>query len=347
MPCTTIGVVPPATCDGQAYLSWNLDIMRPIKLVLNRCKFFITPNEPYSYVSFGLPNLGGFGLMNETGLSAVGNAVGVMDGNPYGKIIWSLWADALKNYSNVEEVTSHLEKATRMAVPGANLSIFMNLNTMWMDSGGNAAIIEYSGSHVAVKYIEETGVLVETNHHQFLDRKKSGSGDPLKQKALSGSYARLGRAWELAKKWDGQFDLEKVKKFASDHEKNYDLLKEFGIGPDKIIDDTTICCHYWNHTRYMQQNKIFQALEEVAAGETLMGFIMEPIKKRIHWCPEKPCRTPYKTYDAAKAFKKANEYKKKHKLPKKIDIFDSKFFNKYVLKFLYWSFSSLDKLIPI
>ena len=49
------------------------------------------------------------------------------------------------------------------------------------------------------------------------------------------------------------------------------------------------------------------------------------MKKRIHWCPDKPCRTPYKSFDTTKAFKKANEYKKTHKLPKKIDILDSKF----------------------
>ncbi|MHA1386049.1 MAG: carcinine hydrolase/isopenicillin-N N-acyltransferase family protein [Candidatus Helarchaeota archaeon] len=347
MPCTTLGVVPPVTCDGQVYLSWNLDVLRFTNLILNRCKFFVVPNEPYSYLTFGFPGLGGIGLMNETGLSAVGNAVGVSDGGPKGKVAWKLWSDAIKNYSNVEEVAEFFESVSRMAVPGSSLSIFFNLNSMWADASGNAAIKKKKKRHIAIKYIEETGFLVETNHHQYLDRKKSGSGDPVSQKALSGSYARLGRAYELAEKWKGKFNLEKVKRFTADHGVNYDLLKEFGIHPPKVVDDATICCHYWHHHKYMQENRVMDAIEEFAEGETLMTFIMEPIKKRIHWCPEKPCRTPYICYDVAKAFKKASEIKQKKKIPKKTDILDSKFLNNYVVKLLYWTFSSLDKLIPI
>ncbi|MHA1379039.1 MAG: carcinine hydrolase/isopenicillin-N N-acyltransferase family protein [Candidatus Helarchaeota archaeon] len=347
MPCTTFGVAPPMTCDGQVYLSWNLDILRPAKLILDRCKFFVVPNEPYSYLTFGIPGLGGLGLMNETGLSAVGNAVGITDGSSKGKVAWKLWSEAMKSYSNVEEVAEYFEKVSRMGVPGSSLTIFLNLNSMWADASGNAAIIEYSKKHIAVKYIEETGYLVETNHHQFLDRKKSGSGDPNTQKALRGSYARLGRAYELAEKWKGKFDLEKVKQFTADHRLNYDLLKDFGIYPPEVIDDATICCHYWHYHDYMQNNRLMDAIEEVAEGETLMTFIMEPIKKRLHWCPEKPCRTPYKSYDVAKAFKKANEIKQRKKIPKKTDILDSNFLNNYVSKLLYWTFSSLDKLIPI
>lgn len=40
MGCTTLVAVPPTTKDGEIYLLWNFDILRPAKLIFDRFRFY-------------------------------------------------------------------------------------------------------------------------------------------------------------------------------------------------------------------------------------------------------------------------------------------------------------------
>jgi len=305
MGCTTLVAVPPATKDGEIYLLWNFDILRPAKVIFDRCRFFVANSGGYNYVAWGIPGWLHIGMMNEKGLCFVGNAVGMKDGDGKGTTILEIIQSALSSCSTVDEVSKLYSESTRLVLPGYSAAIFANLNSMWADEQGNAVTIEYSKNHIAVRPIGESGIMVETNHHQYLDRRLSGSADPDRQNAIAGSYGRLGRAWEMAEEYAGKFDLETVVRFASDHGKNYSLLPDFEIPQTGVVDDSTICCHLWNYGWYLRRFRLKKALDAMAEGETVYSFILQPRKRTIWLCRGKPCRSKYMPLEFGKALQRS------------------------------------------
>lgn len=311
MGCTTIIAMPPATKDGEIYLLWNFDILRPAKLIFDRFRLFVASSEGYSYVAWGIPGWLHIGLMNEKGLCFVGNTVGITDGGAEGTTIWEIIEKALTSCSTVEEVSKLYTDSDRLVLPGYSAAIFANLNSMYADEQGGAITIEYSKNHIAVRHIDEGGVTVETNHHQYLNRELSGSVDPSKQKAITGSYARLGRAWEMAKEYSGRFDLETMMLLASDHGQNYSLLSdyEYEVPETGFVDDSTICCHRWNFTWYLRKLRLKKAVEAMAEGETIYSFILQPKRRTIWLCRGKPCRSKYVPLEFGEALEKSRGMK--------------------------------------
>lgn len=307
MSCTTVVAIPPATKDGEVYLLWNFDILRPAKLVFNRFRLFVAGSEGYRYVAWGIPGWFHIGLMNENGLCFVGNAVGMTDGGAEGTTVWEIIAKALTSCSTVEEVSRLYTDSNRLVLPGYSAAIFANMNSMYVDDQGGAITIEYSKKHIAVTHIDEGGVMVETNHHQYLNRDFSGSANPSEQKAITGSYARLGRAWELVKECSGRFDLETMMRFASDHGQNHSLLSDcdYQVPETGFVDDSTICCHLWNFTWYLRKLRLRKALEAMAEGETLYSFILQPKRRTIWLCRGKPCRSKYVPLEFGEALEKS------------------------------------------
>ncbi|MBA7704435.1 hypothetical protein ES703_113243 [subsurface metagenome] len=307
MGCTTVVAVPQATKDGEIYLLWNFDILRPAKLIFDRFRMFVASSEGYSYVAWGIPGWLHIPLMNEKGLCFVGNAVGMTDGGAKGTTIWEIVEKALTSCSTVEEVFKLYSDSDRLALLGFSAAIFANFNSIYADEQGGAVTIEYSKNHIAVRHVDELGVMVETNHHQYLDRKLSGSADPSKQKAITGSYARLGRAWEMAKDYSGQFDLEAMMRFASDHEQNYSLLSdyEYEVPETGLVDDSTICCHLWNSGWYLRKLRLKKAVKAMLEGETLYSFILQPKQRTVWFCQGKPCRSRYVRHEFGEALEKS------------------------------------------
>jgi hypothetical protein len=244
-------------------------------------------------------------MMNEKGLCFVGNAVGMKDGDGKGITIFEIIEKTLSSCSTVDEVSQLYTESNRLVLAGYSAAIFANLNSMGVDEQGNAVTIEYSKNHIAVKKIDQSGIMVETNHHQHLSRELSGGTEPNKQNAIAGSYARLGRAWELAKEYSGKFDLEAVIHFASDHGKNYSLLSDFEIPQTGIVDDSTICCHLWNYGWYLRWFRLKKALDAMAEGETVYSFILQPGKRTIWLCRGKPCRSKYVPLEFSEALRRA------------------------------------------
>jgi hypothetical protein len=302
MGCTTTAVAPPATNDGQMYTSWNMDVLDPLLLIgipalipLPANLLFFVQDIPgcNKYVILGIPLIFGIGLLNDKGLTYVANAVGMTDGNDEGLTDFELNNLAMETCSSVDDVVALYERTPKYSCAGYSAGIFMNMNTIWTDPSGSMVGIEHSGHYMAVHYGEDH-ILASTNHHQYLDRSLSGSPTPLEQKAIEGSYARLGRAWELLDDNYGKIDLDFMVSFTADHGRNYTLLREFGdYSEDKPVDDDTICCHYWNIPGYLMNLDIGSALDAFLAGTTLFSIIIQPDEFTIWFCPGRPCTFPF------------------------------------------------------
>jgi len=289
--CTNTVCAPPATKDGQIYLSWNMDIFSATRVMRYLPLLHISdlPNS-HKYFCLGLPCLGGLGLLNDQGLSYAPTAVGMKDGGGEGLLDFELNNLAMESCENVEEVVSLYKDKPKYSFPGWSAGIFLNLNCIWGDSLGGGVAIEHSSHHLAFEYLKE-GIMAIANHHQFLNRDLTGSVNPDQMPAISGSYCRLGRMWNLLKSYQGEIDLKVMKKITADHKLEIEHLK--GYSYQEPVDDATICGHYWNLLDHLKRGRIKRAVEAYLMGRTILSWIIEPKKLTIWLCRGNPCRSPF------------------------------------------------------
>jgi hypothetical protein len=295
--CTNFVAVPPATVGDRIFVSWNFDLVSFFKLLLGRMPLYIRDVQGCKpYVCIGIPVLFGLGIMNGDGLSAAANAVGAMDAGE-GLTYFELNNLAMETQSTVDGVVGVWRDNPREIVPGMAATILLNGNNLFADMSGDAALIEYSHHHLSVeKAAGHNGVLASANHHQFLDRKLSGGVDPSMEPIIAGSFARLGRMWELLETFHGRIDPRVAKIIVSDHGLNYSSLEEFGMARSEYeerVDDATICCHYWNFFHHLKRLELENALIEYFAGCTLYSMLMDPKRCTIWFISGKPCRKQY------------------------------------------------------
>jgi len=294
--CTTFAAMPPATGDGGIYLSWNVDIALPLKYVLGRMPLFVLDlPDCHPYVAWGMPALFGMGLLNAKGVATVINGVGMTDGGE-GLNAGELNNLAMETCETVEQVADVYRDNPREVFAGHSLAVLMNANSIWTDLEGNAVTIEYSHNHIMVKEADERKVMASANHHQYLDQELSGGANPGNQRLISGSYARLGRMWELLRENHGNIDAAAARAIASDHGTNYQLLEEWGISRewyDGPIDDGTICAHYWNAWDYLKRGNLKDAFVIYATSSTVNSIIIAPRSFTMYLCYGWPCRNPH------------------------------------------------------
>lgn len=295
--CTNFTAVPPATSDGNAYVSWNLDLSPFFRLLVGRMPLYIRDvagSKPY--VCMGLPILFGVGVMNGDGLSACVNSVGAMDDGE-GLTFFELNNLAMETQSSVDGAVSVWNENPREVVPGLAVAIIMNSNSIFADMNGEAAVIEHSHNHMAVeKAAEHGGVLASANHHQFLDRSLSGGADPDIEPLIAGSFARLDRMWELLETFRGSIDPHTARIITTDHGLNYTSLAQYGMDRsyyDERVDDATICCHPWNLFRHLRRLEFEDALVEFNVARTLNSILMDPVRCTIYITLGNPCRKQY------------------------------------------------------
>lgn len=295
--CTNFTAVPPATSDGRAYVSWNLDLPPWFRLVVGRMPLYvrdIAGGKPY--VCMGLPVLFGVGVMNGDGLSSCVNSVGATDGGE-GLTFFELNNLAMETQSTVDGAVSVWGDNPREVVSGLATSIMMNANSIFADMNGGAALIECSHNHMAVeRAADHGGVLASANHHQFLDRALSGGADPVSEPLVAGSFARLARMWELLEAFKGNIDPQTARFITTDHGLNYSTLAEFGMERsiyDERVDDATICCHPWNFLRHLRRLELVDGLVELNVAKTLNNFLMDPARCTIYATRGYPCRRLY------------------------------------------------------
>ncbi len=294
--CTNFAAVPPATSDGNPYVSWNFDLSPLFRLLMGRTPLYvrdIAGKKPY--VCLGLPVLFGIGVMNADGLCSCVNSVSATDGGE-GLMFFELNNLAMETQSTVDGAAGVWRDNPREVLPGVALSMIMNSNSIFADMRGDAAVIEHSHNHMAVeKARDHGGVLASANHHQFLDRALSGGTDPSVEPMITGSYARLARMWELLELLRGKMDRETARIIVTDHETNYSTLAEFGITRTRYeerIDDATICMHPWNFWRHLRRLELLEAVLE-ANMPTLNSILMDPARCTVYFTRGNPCRNQY------------------------------------------------------
>ncbi|MDD5748315.1 MAG: carcinine hydrolase/isopenicillin-N N-acyltransferase family protein [Actinomycetota bacterium] len=293
--CTNFAAAPPATDDNGVYVSWNMDLAYPVRYLFGRNPLFVVKiKDRKPYVAFGVPSIMTLGVLNSDGLAMVANAVGMTDSGD-GLNASELNNAAMESCSTVDEVGELYEKSPRAAFEGKTLSIMLNMNSIWGDAAGGIAAMEYSHNYFAFEK-GERGIIAEANHHQYLDRELTGGVDPNKQWAIAGSYARLGRMWELLEEYYGGINPSTARRITSDHGTNYSLLEPFGIkrewyeGP---IDDGTICAHYWNAWSYLKKGKIVDALTILTTSCTVCQILISPRSLSVFFCYGWPCKNPH------------------------------------------------------
>lgn len=284
--CTAAAIPGNVTADGEALLSWNLDLHYLFKTLFSR---YVRPpplvvcavEGCYRYVQFGVfPFLFGFGLLNERQLAYAAAMVTV---NDTGEGLTSLELNqlAMQRCTSVGEVTALYRDAERESGTGSPETaggMTSSLNTLWVDGQGDALLIEYTHRFFAARY----GLVAETNHHQLLDPRLTGA--PVNDGSFTNtsSYVRLTRAYELLWQRSGSIDAAfLMHMFTSDHEKGY------VAGRPDLWD---ICRHSLNTPDFPRD-----ALSYMYG--TVCSLVVEPSAYRIHYCPGHPCVVPYRTLE--------------------------------------------------
>jgi hypothetical protein len=303
--CTTSASAPPATVEGQVFLTWNVDFSYRFKQMLTDIVsapeisapeikgmpiFFVRDIESHNKLfCLGIPGVLEVPILNDRWLSLVGNAVSTTDDGP-GLSSFELLNKVMDRCSTVEEAVDMLENSPRFSSSAVS---FANLNYLFADAQGAIASVEATHKYFAVKYGKDTnGIIGQANHHQWLDSKISGG--PSKERQPKGynksinktcSYIRAARMWNLLEQNAGKIDLETVMSFTADT----------ANGPEPGKGG------YYSICRYGPRDT-----EEKIPGDpdvgTLVAFVTQPKKRIVWYCGAHPDEAPYVMIDVAEIF---------------------------------------------
>jgi hypothetical protein len=292
--CTTSASAPPATVDGEVFLSWNMDFYYLIKSFLpdiisdpevdapeifGMPLFFIRDIEGHNKVfCLGLPGVLELPLLNDKGLAFVGNAVPLDDEGP-GLSELELLNKIMDECSTVEEASRIMEESPRFTSSKSDLA---NLNYLFGDAQGGVASIEATHQYFAVKYGKETGgILAQANHHQWIDWRKTQPSwlEEKKPFAMKGTWTRSTRMWNLLIENKGEIDLEKAISFTADP----------ANGPEPDKGGINSICRYGER-------------DSPRKTGTCMAFIIQPKEKVVWYCGAHPDEAPYIRIDVEEYF---------------------------------------------
>ena len=281
-PCTTAAAAPPATIDDEVYLSWNVDVPYILEKIIGYVPLvMISIPGRYKYVTFGIPIIAGFGLLNEKGLACVANAVTMTDSGPGLPYVWinNLAMERCKTAREAAEFakgTPRLAFSIETPIIG-QVTFYQNLNLLFADANGGIAAVEASHNYFAANYgispNNKTGIQAQSNVHQYIDENLSGNLHYREDKRMVGSYMRLKRCWELLEKNYGSIDLEIIKSIMRDHAQEFPADY---TGDPKYGE--SICNHRFDYG-------------------TICSIIIQP-KEYIIWrCIGSPCANTYDLHD--------------------------------------------------
>lgn len=355
--CTNSFITSPATSDGKTYLTWNVDIFSASRIFFPFLRLMVVDIPNYKkYIGFGAPIMGAIGILNEDGLSYVATAVGLIDGNNDGLLDMEINNLCMEKCSDTNEVIKTYKENKLQSISGLTASIFLNLNCIWGDAKGDGVAIEHSANYLHFEK-SKSGILAIANHHQYLDRKLTGSVSPDQMRAITGSYCRLTRMWNLLEENYGKVDLKIIKNIVSDHNLDLSGIQNFNF--EEPVDDGTICCHYWNIMKYIKERKFKRATEAYFIGKTLLSYIIEPNNLLIHRCVGNPCKNHFWTHNFSDALIKSSYANVRlfininskintafYKIPEMKKFMDF-LFKKIIKKFLIFIVSFFEKIIPV
>ncbi|MDY7016611.1 MAG: hypothetical protein SVK44_00040 [Nitrospirota bacterium] len=227
--CAQSGAAPPATNDGQVYLSWNFEsalLARPIFSI----PFFsvLEPKNGYKTFFWGIPYLIGVAIMNEKGLSLAASAMNY-DDDGTGLTSFELASMAMERCATIPEVTELLGSVPRFSTSDPTFGASINWTFSMADEQGNVAMIEFTHSYLKWDY-GENGIVGRANTYQLLPLEKttcistSKYFTPDMALACWGADMRALRMWELVRTNYGNIDLEAMKRFTADTNGGTDFL---------------------------------------------------------------------------------------------------------------------------
>jgi hypothetical protein len=286
--CTATAVPGTETRDGEALLSWNLDLHYLFKTLFSR---YLRPpplvvcgmEGCHRYVQIGVfPFLFGFGLLNERRLCYAAAMVRV---NDTGEGLTSLELNqlAMQRCGTVGEVAMLYRDAERESGTGSPATaggMTSSLNTLWADGEGGALLLEYTHRFFAARF----GLVAETNHHQLLEPRLTGA--PVNDGSFSNtsSYVRLARAYELLRQHRGRIDAA----FLRDT-----VCADHGAGVVAGRPDLWDICRHTLHTPGFPWDVL-----RFCYG-TVCSLVVEPSRYVVHYCPGHPCMVPFRTIELA------------------------------------------------
>jgi hypothetical protein len=209
-------------------------------------------------------------LLNDKGLTFVGNAVAMKDEGP-GLSNMEILNKIMDRCSTVREAAKIIESSPRFTSSEFGPC---NMNYLLGDAKGEIASVEATHQYFAVKYGKETGgILAQVNHHQWLDYNKTGAYSP---EDYVSSWTRGERMWELLRENKGEIDLELAMSFTADTANG----QEPGVGGYE-----SIC-------RYKERVDPLSHYDPSREG-TCFTFVIQPKEKIVWWCGAHPDEAPY------------------------------------------------------
>lgn len=268
--CTITAVNGNVTKNGKRYLSWNLDLPYPYKILFSR---YLRPppivicevEGSYRYVEVSsVPSIFGFGLLNEKGLACV---YATVISNDFGEGLTPLELNHLamercKSIDEVRNIYENNERESGRVSVHTSFGLTANLNSLWSDFSGRQMLVEYNHSKVIFIYDD---ILAEANHYQYLCE------DYFFSRCMLGSKLRLERAYQLLRDNVGEIDDE----FYTDI-----LTRDHG-NLLKIGDSCDICRH------------------GLTLG-TVCCVIIKPDSYEMLYSPGHPCRFGFRLIDLSK-----------------------------------------------
>lgn len=293
--CTNGAAAPPATKDGQTYLTWSFDLGYIWKMISPFIFQLYVVDVPgsYKYVALGLPGVFGSPMLNEKGLGAVyTTAEYVM--NPEcnkgpGIVFWQ-WMDmAFRTCSNVRDLARLAEGVERESstAPYFLVALFTGMNLVAGDALGGIVKIEYTHDHVATVFGMKS-IVANANHHAWLDWRKTGAAAPSFEKspkAYPGSWHREETMYRWLKENHGKIDLQKVLNEMTQLHETGQLKTETPIGGYDAV------CHHC-YDQYCRRTVYHESGFACAPGPcgTLFYYVVQPKEFTIWFCPGHPCR---------------------------------------------------------
>lgn len=285
--CAQAGAAPPATDDGQVYLSWNFEsalLARPIFSI----PFFsvLEPKNGYKTFFWGLPYLIGVAIMNEKGLSLAASAMNYEDDGT-GLTSFELASMAMERCATIPEVTELLGSVPRFSTSDPTFGASINWTFSMADERGNVAMIEFTHSYLEWDYGEQ-GIVGRANTYQLLPLEKttcipeSRYFTPDMALACWGADMRAFRMWELLRTHYGSIDLEAMKTFTADTNGGTDFLgRPAGSWwtPERHGHTLPVDLARFQNTPYIP------IIMDFGYVVTHTVFIYEPKRKVIWWTP--------------------------------------------------------------
>lgn len=281
--CAQGASAPPATKDGQVYLTWNFETLTAARPLFILPLFSIVENQgAYKFCFLGLPYFFGVPLMNEKGLSLSAASMTINEDGE-GLTPFELAVLVMERAANVDEAAEISKAMPRYSTSDIYWGNWMNWSFTLADAQENVATIEMTTT-LFEEIRPASKIVARANHYDYLPDEMTTCYPLAPQyskgeaSACFGSRMRASRMWRLLEDNYGNIDLERVKTFSGDIEGGEPFMgRPSGTWwtierhSHTLPRDQSV----WNDVPYNPQSDIDYVIEQ-------FNLVYEP-KRRVLW----------------------------------------------------------------